>query len=92
MEEEVWIYYDYAQGGMSVSNLCKKYDKELSEILKIVLGEPPVNYNTEMQLVTVDFKGELIQKIIKKIGEDVPIKDAIKLMVLDYLDNIAHMS
>ena len=90
MNEELWIYNDFSNNGFTISHLCQKYGKDLSEILKIVVGEPPANFPTHVHSVTLHVKGELIQKIVERIGEDVDIKGSIELMILDYLTNIPH--
>lgn len=88
-DTQIWVLYDFNQG-MTVGSLSEKYNLPRSEIVKIISNQdpvaPPKNKNKPIKrTVKVKLTPEIAAKIHANKG-DFKVKDAIKLIVLDYLE------
>lgn len=88
-EQDILLLYDFNQG-MTVTQLSQKYNKTNMEVMNIIIESPPTPSigikNPESFILKVKLRGEIHKKMMEYVGDGMLVSNAIKLIVLDYLD------
>ena len=88
-DRDIWIIYDFNQG-MHVQKLAEKYNVDRSHVVELVSSQEPVikpkTPKPEKTTVEVVLNPDITRKLYFESKGEMMIKDAIKLILLDYLD------